>query len=124
METGITNSIKVKSRYAQLLSTFDMDLQTAVDDALQRYLVEQIRIKIKALKKKDQAFQKKYGKDYNLFCRLVAEDENYVEQIEKDITKLWESDLSEWEFCHEGIKDWTEQLQNILIMPPTPGLFE
>ncbi|EMS77625.1 hypothetical protein [Desulfotignum phosphitoxidans] len=116
METGITNSIKVKSRYAQLLSTFDMDLQTAVDDALQRYLVEQIRIKIKALKKKDQAFQKKYGKDYNLFCRLVAEDENYVEQIEKDITKLWESDLSEWEFCHEGIKDWTEQLQNILIM--------
>ena len=123
METGITNSIKVKSRYAQLLSTFDMDLQTAVDDALQRYLVEQIRIKIKALKKKDQAFQKKYGKDYNLFYRLVAEDENYVEQIEKDITKLWESDLSEWEFCHEGIKDWTEQLQNILIMPPTPGLF-
>jgi len=48
----------------------------------------------------NQAFQKKYGKDYNLFCRLVAEDENYVEKIEKDITKLWESDLSEWEFCH------------------------
>lgn len=116
MKTRVTDSIKINDRYAQILSAFDIDLQSAVDDALQRYLIDQIRIRIGRLKQKDRILKEKYGCDYNAFRKMMSEDEEYVNQVESNIDKMWEADLFEWEFCHKGIKDWTDQLQNILMM--------
>ncbi len=116
MKTGIADSVKINDKYAQILSTFDVDLQSAVDDALQKYLIEQIRIKIVTLKQKVSVFKKKYGCDYETFHKKISEDEAYVNQVECNIDKMWETDLFEWELCHKGIKDWTDQLQNVLIM--------
>ena len=115
METGRARSITIKNSYADILSSFNDDLQSAVDAALQRYLIDEIAGKITELKKKERGFQKKYGCDYKTFALRTAEDEKYIDHIETTITKLWEIDLADWEFYTKGIDDWTGKLQNILL---------
>jgi len=116
MKTNIQHSVQINSSYAEILPSFNDDLQSAVDAALQRYLIDEIAAKIASLKKKEKLFQLKYGCDYKTFSQRTAEDEEYINQIESSISKLWESDLSDWEFCEKGINDWTRKLQSILLL--------
>ncbi|CAK8723768.1 hypothetical protein GCAAIG_13655 [Candidatus Electronema halotolerans] len=116
MKANIANSITINSSYAELLPSFHDDLQSAVDAALQRYLIDEIAAKIAGLKKKEKLFRLKYSCDYKTFSQRIAEDEEYINQIESSISKLWESDLADWEFCEKGINDWTKKLQNILLL--------
>ncbi len=115
MEAYEKDSITIKDRYVEALSSFDTDVQSAVDLALQRYLIDQITVRIANLKKKDQAFQSKYGCDYEAFARRTAADEGYVKAVEETINRLWEADQADWEFCRKGIDDWTKKLQTILL---------
>jgi hypothetical protein len=116
MEAYQKDSITIKDRYVRMLSSFDSDVQSAVDLALQRYLIDQVTARIASLKRKDRAFQTKYGCDYETFSRRTAEDEGYVKEVEQTINRMWEADQADWEFCHKGIEDWTRQLQRILTM--------
>ena len=113
MEANITNSVMIKSSYAEILSSFNTDLQSAIDHALQRYLIDQVATRIAGLRNKDNAFQSKYGCDYNTFSLRISEDDQYVNHIENNINKLWETDLADWEFCYKGIGDWTKQKRDI-----------
>jgi len=103
----------IKDNYADILISFG-DLQSAVDLALQRYIIEQITSEIKRLQKKESEFRAKYGCDYPLFSQRMAEDEEFVRQIESTVSKLWEIDLAEWEFCFKGIGDWTKKIADIV----------
>ncbi|CAK8718804.1 MAG: hypothetical protein CDV28_14716 [Candidatus Electronema aureum] len=116
MEVNFAKSITINSSYAELLPSFNDDLQSAVDAALQRYLIDEIAAKIAGLKKKEKLFSLKYSCDYKTFSQRTAEDEEYINQIESSISKLWESDLANWEFCEKGINDWTKKLQSILLL--------
>jgi len=109
-------AIVIKDKYFEILSKFVDDLQSAVDLALQRYTIELITAKIAELQEKDAGFQTKYGCNYLSFTQRIAEDEDFVAQIENTVSKLWEIDLAEWEFCYKGIEDWTQKLQNILMI--------
>jgi hypothetical protein len=107
--------IIIKNKYAEILSAFSDNIQSVVDLAIQRYLIEMITAKIAEFKEKDIAFQSRYGCDYSTFNTRISEDEKFVSSIEKDVSKLWEIDYTEWEFCHKGIEDWTRKLQTILL---------
>ncbi|HID87588.1 MAG TPA: hypothetical protein EYP55_09475 [Anaerolineae bacterium] len=107
-------TVAVQDKYVRLLKPLG-DLQQAVDVALQRYAIEQIAAKIAELRKRDQAFQAKYGCDYEAFIQRTASDEQFVAHIEQAISKTWELDLAEWEFCHKGAEDWAKHLQAILL---------
>ncbi|WP_420209027.1 hypothetical protein [Candidatus Electronema sp. JC] len=56
MEANLAKSITINSSYAELLPSFNDDLQSAVDAALQRYLIDEIAAKIAGLKKKEKLF--------------------------------------------------------------------
>ncbi len=112
----ITDTVEIKNNYAEILSVLGDDLQSAADMALQRYLIEVITGKIAELREKEAGFQTKYGCDYPTFSRCAAEDEDFVAEIEKNVSKLWEIDQAEWEFCNKGIDDWIKKLQSILLM--------
>ena len=107
-------TIAVQDKFVEILTTFG-DLQTAVNIALQRYTIEQITNKINELQRKDGQYQTRYGLDYPTFSQRVAEDMAFGQRIEADISKTWELDLADWEFCYEGIGDWTQTLQDILL---------
>ena len=47
-----------------------------------------------------------------LGCKV---DEEFIKSVEVKISKTWEVDLADWEFCHKGIEDWTRKLQDILL---------
>jgi hypothetical protein len=107
-------NVAVQDKYVRVLEPLG-DLQGAVDVALQRYAIEQITAKIAELRQRDQAWQAKYGCDYDTFVQRSASDEGFVAHVEETISKTWELDLAEWEFCHKGVKDWTRHLQAILL---------
>lgn len=106
-------TVTVSDKFTEVLASFG-DLQESVNTAVQRYTIEQITTKINELKNKDTEFQKKYSVEYSVFVQLTGEDESFVTNIESTISKTWEVDLAEWEFCHRGIEDWTKKLQDIL----------
>ncbi len=107
-------TITVHDKYITALSALG-DLQAAIDQALQRYTIEQIVDKIAQLRRLDRGFQAKYGLGYLAFVERVAHDIAFVQEIETTINPLWEADLAEWEFCVRGAEDWTRTLQTLLL---------
>ena len=107
-------TVAISNKYVDVLSALG-DLQSAVDLALQRYTIEQITAKVADLRRRDLAYRTKYGMEYVAFARRAAAEEGFIEQIERQMSKTWEIDLADWEFCYEGAKDWTRRLQNILL---------
>jgi hypothetical protein len=107
-------TIPIRDQYVAVLSTFG-DLQELINLALQHYTIGKITNKIQELRQKEAGYQVKYGLPYLTFAQRTAQDESYVQQIETTISKTWEIDLADWEFCHKGIDDWIQTLQNILL---------
>lgn len=107
-------TVAIREKYVEALTPFG-NLEQAIDLALQRYTIEQITTKLAELRRRDKVYQDKFGMEYPSFVSRIAEDESFVADIERGITKTWELDLADWEFCYEGGKDWTRRLQNILL---------
>ncbi len=107
-------TITLQDKFTDVLASFG-DLQEAVNAAVQRYTIDQITTKINELRRRDEEYQKKYEMDYPVFAKRSGEDEEFVKGVETKISKTWEADLADWEFCHEGIEDWTRKLQDILL---------
>jgi hypothetical protein len=110
----MTVQVIIPNKYVEILTPFGR-IEQAVETALRRYTIEQISTKISELRQRDEVFQKKYGLDYETFVQRTAVDEAFVSHIEATINKTWEADLAEWEFCHQGVEDWTQHLRNILL---------
>lgn len=107
-------TVTVSSKLTEILASFG-DLQESVNAAVQKYTIEQITNKIAELRRTDEEFQKKYEMDYAAFAKRTGEDEEFVNEIEDNISKTWEADLADWEFCRKGVEDWTKKLQDILL---------
>lgn len=107
-------TIAVRDKYVETLKAFG-NLEDAVNLALQRYTIEQITAKMADLRHRDAAYQAKYGMSYPVFSQRAGSDETFVNTIESTISKTWEIDLADWEFCYQGVQDWTRKLQAILL---------
>jgi lipase chaperone LimK len=106
-------TVAIQDKYAETLGALG-DVQTAVDLAVQRHAIEQVTVKVAELRRRAAGYQARYGMDYAQFTQRVATDEQYVRDIEARVSKLWEADLADWEFCTLGIQDWTNHLQRLL----------
>lgn len=106
-------NVAIHEKYFHTLAAFG-DLQATIEKAIQRYIIETISEKIAELQHQLIAYQEQYGMEYPEFERRIAEDEDFVNHIEKSIQKTWELDFANWEFCHKGIDDWTRKLSSIL----------
>jgi hypothetical protein len=104
----------VQDKFIEILTAFG-DLQESVNVALQRYTIEQVSTKIAELRRRDSEYQVRYGLEYPVFSKRIAEDEKFVQHVESSVNKKWEADLADWEFCYKGISDWTRKLQDILL---------
>jgi hypothetical protein len=107
-------TVIIQNKFTEILASFG-DLQESVNTAVQRYTIEQITTKINELRRKDETYQKKYGMEYSAFVKRTGEDEEFVKSVEANVSKTWEVDLADWEFCHKGVEDWTKKLQDILL---------
>ena len=76
---------------------------------MQNLTADQIQSKIAELKLRDNEYAQKYGMSYESFMQNLN-DIDFVLQVEAGITKTWEIDLIDWEFCHEGAQDWGRAL--------------
>jgi len=108
-------TVAIKEVYIDLLRNFG-DISTEIDLALKRHAIEQITQKIAELRQRELSYQTKYGLTYTQFKQHLIEDEAFVIQIETHVNKLWELDLADWEFCYQGINDWTHQLQTTSLI--------
>jgi hypothetical protein len=107
-------TVAVQDKFAETLTALG-DLQESVNVALQRYTIEQISDKINDLRRRNAEFQARYGLDYPTFSKRIAEEDTFVQHVEDKISKTWEIDLLDWEFCYKGMDDWKKKLQDILL---------
>jgi len=107
-------TVTVSDKFTEILASFG-NLQDSVNAAVQRYTIDQITTKVNELRRKDEEYQKKYGLEYSAFAKRTSEDEEFVRTVEADVSKTWEADLADWEFCHKGVEDWAKKLQDILL---------
>jgi hypothetical protein len=107
-------TVPVQNKFIEILASFG-DLQESVNTALQRYTIEQVTTKINELRQRDGEYKARYGMEYAAFSKRIGTDEDFAQQVEASISKTWETDLADWEFCHKGIEDWTRKLQDILL---------
>lgn len=107
-------TVTIHDKFTEILASFG-DLQESVNTAVQRYTIEQITTKVKELRRRDEAYRRKYGLEYPAFVRRIGEDDKFIENVEENINKTWEADLADWEFCHKGVEDWSKKLQDILL---------
>ena len=105
-------TVTVQDKFTEILASFG-DLQESVNTAVQRYTIEQISTKINELRRKDEEYQKRYEVEYSAFAKRTGEDEEFVKNVETNVSKTWEVDLADWEFCHKGVEDWTRKLRVI-----------
>ena len=103
------SSVMVKDKYIQALNALG-DVQSGVDTALELYTTEQIKSKINELRRREERYEAKYGMEYSIFAKRASLDESFIQQVEANISKTWELDIADWEFCHKGIQDWTHHL--------------
>jgi len=103
--------VTIEDKFVNALESFG-DLQEATNTALRRYAVEMIGDKIASLRAKDKEWEKRYGGDYDSFVERVSNDLEFVKRLHRECP-TWEADLIDWEFCHEGVKDWTWELEKI-----------
>ena len=114
MERVKMTTVSVQDKFIEILTSFG-DLQESVNAALQRYTIDQITTKINELRRRDDEYKARYGLEYPIFSKRMGEDQEFVQDVESKISKIWEVDLADWEFCHKGIEDWTKKLQDILL---------
>ena len=107
-------SVAIKDKYAETLTTFG-ELETTIDEALQKFSIEQIGHRIIELARLEARYQTKYGMNFEQFSQRLATEEGFAGWVEANVEKLWEADLIDWEFCHEGIQDWKRQLDTVLL---------
>ena len=107
-------TVTVSDKFTEILASFG-DLQESVNAAVQRYTIDQITTKVNELRRREDELQNKYGMDYSAFAKRTSEDEEFVKTVESNVSKTWEADLADWEFCHKGVEDWTKKLQDILL---------
>ncbi len=107
-------SVMVRDKYIETLNALG-DVQSAVDEALERYTIEQIASKLHSLRARQAEYQAKYEMEYERFAMRVSQDEAFVQRIEAEGKRMWEADLLDWEFCVKGIQDWKQRLQSFLL---------
>ncbi len=105
-------TISVQEKFIEILTSFG-DLQESVNVALQRYTIDQVTNKVNELRRRDDVYKARYGLEYPIFARRIAEEPGFAQNVETTISKVWEVDLADWEFCHKGVEDWTKKLQDI-----------
>lgn len=106
-------SVLIRDKYIETLGTLG-DLRAVVDLALDRYTIEEITVKVSTLKKCQTSYEEKYRISFAEMNERVKYDERFVRTVEQEIGPTWEADLLEWEFCVNGIQDWTERLQALI----------
>ena len=96
-------TVAIGDKYVEALKPFG-SLEDAVNLALQRYAIEQVTAKMADLRRRDAVYQAKYGMSYPVFAKRAGVDEAFVSMVEDTISKTWEIDLADWEFCYQGCK--------------------
>ena len=107
-------TVAIGDKYVEALKPFG-SLEDAVNLALQRYAIEHVTAKMADLRRRDAVYQAKYGMSYPVFAKRAGVDEAFVSMVEDTISKTWEIDLADWEFCYQGVQDWMRKLQAILL---------
>ena len=96
-------SVQIREEYAAMLEP----LEESVDTALRHYAIEKARARILDIEPGLQKHEEKYGCSYDLFVYRTTTDEEFVRQLDANAaTQQWESDLIDWEFDVEELREW------------------
>ncbi len=105
-------TVTIKTDYIKILDALG-SLDTIVEDAIRKYLIDKCVERIEESKRKIEDFEKKYDCNYADFISKISTAEG-LKAVEK--TSLnWEGDMTEWEYWENELKEWKARLEDILM---------
>ena len=105
--------VSIKDKYRDILSSLG-DLDTTVDDALRRYVLERASDRMEQCKAEIARMESRYGFSFEAFHERVVNDEVFLEQLGREYS-TWEADFNRWETYVEELGRWKKRTQDILI---------
>ena len=105
--------VSIKDKYGDILISLG-DLDTTVDDALRRYVLERASDRMEQCKAEIARMESRYGVSFKAFRKRVVEDEAFLEQLGREHS-TWEADFNRWETYVEELERWKKRTQDILI---------
>ena len=102
-------TVTIDEKYVETIKPF-IDIQSAMNIAMQRYVIDLISAKISKLSKKNKDYMLKYNSNFDTFSNKIINDEKYISHLEQQSGfKNWENDLLDWEFNYKGKSDWKQK---------------
>jgi len=105
-------AITIKKGYLELLNSLGC-ADTAVEDAIRKYLIDKCVERIEKSKREIEEFERKYDCNYAEFITKVSIEDG-LKAIEKK-SPNWEEDMIAWEYWEKELEEWKMRLEDILI---------
>ncbi len=103
--------VKVKENYLDLMEPFG-EVDTTVEKAVKRYVMEKGCTKIEKCKNRINEFKNRYNCNLEVFKKRLANEESLQKIEESNLG--WEEDLFEWKYYEAELKDWIGRIEDLL----------
>ncbi len=107
------STVAIRDEFVELLSVLG-DVESEVDDALRRYLLDRASERMEHCRKEIRHFEQVYGRSFDDFTTTITSEDNpLLDQIERQHL-TWEADYNAWETYVQELERWKKRLSDLL----------
>jgi len=108
------SSVTIRNEFAELLNVLG-DVESEVDDALRRYLLDRASERMEHCRKEIRRFEQIYGHSFDeLATALASENSSSLDKIERQ-HPTWEADYNTWETYIQELERWKKRVTDLLM---------
>lgn len=90
------SNVSIRNEFVELLGVLG-DVESEVDDALRRYLLDRASERLELCRKEIRHFEQIYGRSFDDFASALASENNaFLDEVERR-HPTWEADYNTWE---------------------------
>ena len=109
------SNVAIRNEFVELLSVLG-DLESEVDDALRRYILDRASERMERCREEIRYFEQVYGHSFEDFAAaLASEDSPLLDEIERH-HPTWEADYNTWETYAQEFERWKKRVSDLLTM--------
>ena len=108
------HQVTIRGKYQDILTSLG-DLETVVDDALRRYVLERASDRMEHCKAEITRMKSRYGISCETFRQRIARDETFLNRLDRE-HPTWEADFNRWETYAEELERWRKRTHDILMV--------
>jgi|GEM_PF-6837968 len=107
------SNVSIRNEFVELLSVLG-DVESEVDDALRRYLLDRASERLEHCRKEIRHFEQIYSRSFDDFASaLASENSAFLDEVEGQ-HPTWEADYNTWETYVQEFERWKKRASDLL----------